>query len=286
MYEEAKRESEKEQTQLEHHKHTEAKETPEISTKNTQTKTEAWRKVKSPSQTLLESGAGGVKPSGGGGVKPAIKETPGVKSPNPHPAKTGKDSPRTAQSVPSSPEKKGQQEAESPVSRQRQPQRQLTTHRFIQPAASTNNIAGERKSPLNVKRVSSSGDMTGGARQSPRVSTAGPGRGGGGFPRNQVGGRRLSDNVGGSKERGGEPVVVGEVGRPKQQRVSVPTSEKIRLPSARGDKVLPTLPKEVTGSRSGVNQTAVDRSSSANPKTKQSAKHHSLMESSPYAVSV
>ena len=237
MYEEAKRESEKEQTQLEHHKHTEAKETPEISTKNTQTKAEAWRKVKSPSQTLLESGAGGVKP--------AIKETPGVKSPNPHPTKTGKDSPRIAQSVPSSPEKKGQQEAESPVSaRQRQPQRQLTTHRFIQPAASTNNIAGERKNPLNVKRVSSSGDVTGGARQSPRVSTAVPGRGGGGFPRNQVGGRRLSDNAGGSKERGGEPVVVvGEVGRPKQQRVSVPTSEKIRLPSARGDKVLPTLPK-------------------------------------------
>ena len=139
---------------------------------------------------------------------------------------------------------------------------------------------------MNVKRVSSSGDVTREARHGLRASTAAPGRGAGGLGGPKIhsgvpGSRRLG-NAGG-RGKGG----VEEGGKPKEQRPSLPTGDKIRLPSARGEKGLPTLPPEVSGGRPGVNRqgNADDKPSPGSPKTKSSGKHRSLVESSPYAVS-
>ena len=297
MYEEAKRESEGENTPLESHKQTGTSKPPETIVKNTSTKPEAWKtssRIRSASRTLFESGAGRVKPE--------IKVTSGVKPHNQEPINIKETPPQTAsKNISSTPEKKERENGEDSSANKspgahRQPQRQLTPHKLIQPAASTSHIAGgERKNPLNVKRVSSSGDLARGARHGPRASTAAPGRGAGGLGvhKNQnsgvPGSRRLSDNAGGRGR--GKEVGVGEGGKPKEQRLSIATSDKIRLPSARGEKGLPTLPPEVSGgSTSGVNRqstTGSDKpsSSSGSPKTKPSAKHRSLVESSPYAVS-
>ena len=129
--------------------------------------------------------------------------------------------------------------------------------------------------------------MTREARHGLRASTAAPGRGAGG-----LGGPKIHSGVPGSRRlgnargrgKGGEE----EGGKPKEQRPSLPTGDKIRLPSARGEKGLPTLPPEVSsGGRPGVNRqgNADDKPSPGSPKTKPSGKHRSLVESSPYAVS-
>ena len=286
MYEEEKRESERDRTHQDGVKQTGTNEAPENAVKNTQTRNEAWKnspRIKSASQTLLESGAGRVK-----------QEITGVKSPNQDTIKTQKGPSQATKNISTSPQNKTHQESkgdEKPNQSQRQSQRQLTSHKLIQPAASTSSITGgERKNPLNVKRVSSSGDVTRGARHGPRASTAAPGRGAGGLGGPKIhsgvpGSRRLSGNAGG-RGKGGE-LGAEEVGKPKEQRPSLPTGDKIRLPSARGEKGLPTLPPEASGGRSGVNRqgNADDKPSSGSPKTKPLGKHRSLVESSPYAVS-
>ena len=76
---------------------------------------------------------------------------------------------------------------------------------------------------------------------------------------------------------------MGEVGRTKDHRLSLPASERIRLPSARGETGPPALPQEVVGDRPGLQrQSAVDKPLPESAKVKPSAKRFS---SSPYAVS-
>ena len=275
MYEEAKRESEREKAESDSERQTETTSKKESGAQNTAQRTEAWRndpRAKSASRTLLDSQTRGVKPetSSSPGVKPETSGSQGVKPP----ARDAPDKPTN-----------------NPMS-QKQPHKQAQAPRSLKQAASTNNLATDRphtdrKNPLNVKRVSSSIDVNRGTTNSPRVrvSTAAP-RVTGGLraPVNPPGARKLSDNAGG-KGRLEEAVRDVEGDKTKEHRLSLP-SEKIRLPSQRGERGPPTIPQEVGDGRAGLHrQNAVDKKSSELSKTKTSAKQRSVLDSSPYAVS-
>ena len=273
MYEEAKRESEREKAESDSERQTETTSKKESGAQNTAKRTEAWRndpRAKSASRTLLDSQTRGVKPetSSSPGVKPETSGSQGVKPP----ARDAPDKPTN-----------------NPMS-QKQPHKQAQAPRSLKQAASTNNLATDRphtdrKNPLNVKRVSSSIDVNRGTTNSPRVrvSTAAPRVTGGlRVPVNPPGARKLSDNAGG-KGRLGEAVRDVEGDKTKEHRLSLP-SEKIRLPSQRGERGPPTIPQEVGDGRAGLHrQNAVDKKSSEVSKT--SAKQRPVLDSSPYAVS-
>ena len=262
---------------------------------SSQVRTEAWKtspRVKSESQTLVESRASGVKPetpSGSQGVKQQATESP----------KPQESAPLLAKKMSLTSGRKTQVDAglsavEKPTNQQFLPQKQQKVQphapRSLKQAASTTNVSGERpnaerKSHLNVKRVSSSNDVNR-ASASPRssnlrVSTAthrSPGT---------LGARKLSDNPRG-KERGGEVVRENDSTKQKPHRLSLP-SERIRLPSQKGERGLPTPPQETAENGRAVlqRQSAVEKLSSESSKLKTtSAKHRSLLESSPYAVSM
>ena len=300
MYEEAKRESEREKAESDSERETETTSKKESGAQNTAQRTEAWRndpRAKSASRTLLDSQTRGVKPetSSSPGVKPPGVKPPGVK---PETSSQGvkppaRDSPDNALSsskmvsVSSAKHREPHATAEKPTNNpmsQKQPHKQAQAPRSLKQAASTNNLATDRphtdrKNPLNVKRVSSSIDPR------VRVSTAAP-RVTGGLraPVNPPGARKLTDNAGG-KGRLGEAVRDVEGDKTKEHRLSLP-SEKIRLPSQRGERGPPTIPQEVGDGRAGLHrQNAVDKKSSEVSKTKTSAKQRPVLDSSPYAVS-
>ena len=232
---------------------------------------EAWGKtpsIKSLSRTLSETGTKQVKPTveaGKTGLASKAKAT-------------DRELEQNAE------ERKATQDASKPAENRGQVRSQQAFPRRLKQASSTTSIAvvdskteRGKNNPLNVKRVSSSDDVSRAPRPRPRVSAPPAGRGvrgqvvPGKIPAGDSVGRRVSAEGEGKREGSREG------GGGKDHRLSL-QSDGIRLPCPRGGKVPPTIQHEGTTGGGG--------GGGGRQSHHTTGKQHPSLEASPYAVSV